>query len=108
MDEPALPITPTLVDVLASPVDSVDDRGQLRGTDVEADRIAALLTGGMSVEDVLRDYPNLTRPQLAAALAYAAANPGAVAAYPTRTVKAALRAGRGGLAETFAAARGGE
>jgi uncharacterized protein (DUF433 family) len=86
-------------------VDAAD--GTIRGTGVEAHRIAALIDGGMQPEDVLRDYPNLTRPQLEAAVAYARANPKQGRPYPTRTVKSALRRGRGGLERAFAVARDG-
>ena len=72
---------------------------------VEAHRIAALVEGGMSVEDVLRDYPNLTAAQVEFALAYAKVNPKHGRPYPAHTVKAALRKGRGGLGRAFAAAR---
>ncbi len=83
----------------------IDQDGRIAGTGVEAYRIAALIEGGMSAEEVLRDYPNLTGGEVAAAVAFAKANPWRGAPYPTLTVKAALRAGRGGLAKAFKAAR---
>ncbi|BCM82676.1 hypothetical protein NS228_20355 [Methylobacterium indicum] len=62
----------------------------LKGTRVEVHRLAALLDGGMAIEDVLRDYPSLSRDQLAFAEAYAAAHPKAGRPYPKLTAKAAL------------------
>lgn len=63
----------------------------LRGTDVEVHRIAALLSGGMSVDEVREDYPSLTADQIAFATTYAAAHPKAGRPYPKLTAKAALR-----------------
>ena len=79
--------------------------GVIRGTGVEAHRIAALAEGGMSTGEILRDYPNLTAEQVKAAVDYAAAHPKQGRPYPRRTVKAALREGRGGLERAFEAAR---
>ncbi len=56
---------------------------------------------------MLRDYPTLTRPQLEAAVAYARVTPKQGRPYPARTVKSALRQGRGGLERAFAAAHDG-
>jgi len=86
----------------------VDDHGRIRGTTVEAHRIAALIEGGMQGEEVLRDYPNLTKTQLDSAIAYARAHPKQGRPFPPRTVKSVLRQGRGGLAHVFAAARDAE
>ncbi len=61
----------------------------------------------MQAEEVLRDYPTLTRPQLEAAVAYARVTPKQGRPYPARTVKSALRQGRGGLERAFAAAHDG-
>jgi ribosomal 50S subunit-associated protein YjgA (DUF615 family) len=85
--------------------DLVDERGNIAGTRVEAHRIAALISGGMSVEEVLADYPNLDRRRVEAAVRYAQANPKQGRPYPSRTVKSVLRAGGGGLAAAFALAR---
>lgn len=63
----------------------------LKGTDIEAHRIAALLDGGMSVEAVRADYPSLTREQVMAAKAYADAHPKIGRPYPPITAKQALR-----------------
>jgi len=93
------------INALEQTVQAVEADGTIHGTGVEAHRIAALVDGGMSTEDVLRDYPNLTAAQVDSALAYAKANPKHGRPYPARTVKAALRKGRGGLGAAFAAAR---
>lgn len=82
-----------------------EDGGVIRGTGVEAHRIAALAEGGMSTDEILRDYPNLTAEQVKAAVDYAAAHPKQGRPYPRRTVRSVLRKGRGGLASAFEAAR---
>ena len=63
----------------------------LRGSDVEVYRIAALLDAGMSVDEVLADYPSLTRDAVVAARAYAAVYPKAGRPYPRTTAKRALQ-----------------
>lgn len=63
----------------------------LKGTDVEVHRIAALLQGGMSRDEVLGDYPSLSADQVDFAMAYAAAHPKPGRPYPSLTAKAALR-----------------
>jgi hypothetical protein len=83
----------------------IDKDGTVVGKNVSAHRIAALIGGEMSADEVLRDYPNLTAAEVEAAVAYAKANPWRGRPYPPLTVKAALRAGRGGLAQAFKAAR---
>lgn len=84
----------------------VDEDGRLRGTDVEAHRVAALATGGMSADEIVRDYPNLSAPLIDAAIAYARTNPKRGRPYPARTAKSTLRkGGGGGLAAAFVAAR---
>jgi len=65
----------------------------LKGTTVEVYRIAALLDGGFSIEDVLQDYPSLSRRDVETAKAYAEAYPKAGRPYPRASVKRALRAG---------------
>lgn len=79
--------------------------GTIRSTGVEAHRIAALAEGGMSADEILRDYPNLTAEQVKAAVDYAEAHPKQGRPYPGRTVKSVLREGRGGLGRAFEAAR---
>jgi uncharacterized protein (DUF433 family) len=79
--------------------------GVIRGTGIEAHRVAALAEGGMSTDEILRDYPNLTAEQVKAAVDYAAAHPKRGRPYPRRTIKSVLRKGRGGLGRAFEAAR---
>jgi uncharacterized protein (DUF433 family) len=94
------------INALERTVEAVDADGIIYGTGVEAHRIAALVDRGMTAGDVLRDYPNLTAAQVESALAFAKVNPKHGRPYPTRTVKAALRKGRGGIGRAFAAGRG--
>jgi uncharacterized protein (DUF433 family) len=68
-----------------------DGEAILKGTDVEAHRIAALLSGGMSPEEIAEDYPSLTPEQIGSAKAYAAAYPKAGRPYPSRTAKSTLK-----------------
>jgi uncharacterized protein (DUF433 family) len=77
---------------LASQIDTSAREAVVKGTDIEAHRIAALLDGGMTVKDVLRDYPSLKENQVLAAKAYAEANPKPGRPYPKLTAKAAMRA----------------
>lgn len=63
----------------------------LKGTDIEVHRIAALLGGGMTAEEVLADYPSLNADQVAIADVYAAAHPKSGRPYPRTTAKAAMR-----------------
>lgn len=62
----------------------------LNGTEIEVYRIAALLEGGMSVDDVLRDYPSMTKEQVVTAKAYADIYPKLGRPYPRITAKAAM------------------
>jgi uncharacterized protein (DUF433 family) len=79
-----------------------DGEAVLKGTEVEAHRIAALLTGGMSAEEIRQDYPSLTLSQIATAQAYAEAYPKSGRPYPAKTVKRALKgAGLEALDEVF-------
>ena len=68
-----------------------DGEAVLKGTRIEAHRIAALLAGGMSPEEVAEDYPSLSLEQIATAKAYAEAYPKSGRPYPTRTVKRTLK-----------------
>ena len=68
-----------------------DGEAVVKGTDVEAHRIAALLAGGMGAEEVREDYPSLTLEQIATARAYAEAYPKSGRPYPAKTVKRALK-----------------
>jgi hypothetical protein len=88
----------------AQSISAREDGAVIRRTAVEPHRIAALADGGMSIKETLQDYPDLTAEQADASVAYARAHPKPGRPYPHSTVKAALRAGRGGLKRAFAAA----
>lgn len=77
---------------LRKQIEQSDGDALIKGTRIEAHRIAALLDGGMTVEEVLRDYPSLKEQQVLAAKAYAEANPKRGRPYPRRTAKSAMRA----------------
>ncbi|WP_167367785.1 DUF433 domain-containing protein [Methylobacterium pseudosasicola] len=62
----------------------------LKGTDIEVHRIAALLNGDMSTDEILTDYPSLSADQVAFARTYAATHPKAGRPFPKLTAKAAL------------------
>jgi uncharacterized protein (DUF433 family) len=80
---------------LAALADKVDFREDgeaiLKGTDVEVYRIAALLSGGLSEEEVRADYPSLTLQQIRDASDYAKAHPKVGRPYPKTTFKRAMR-----------------
>ena len=63
----------------------------LKGTRIEAHRIAALLAGGISPEEIAEDYPSLNLDQIATARTYAEAYPKSGRPYPARTVKRTLK-----------------
>jgi len=90
---------------LEGSIDAAAGTALIRGTDVEAHRIAALVEGGMPIIEVMRDYPGLTRAQVEAAVAYAKAHPKQGRPFPSRTVKSVLRQGGGGLRRAFSSAR---
>lgn len=69
----------------------VDGEALLKDTQIEVYRIAALLDGGESIEQVLEDYPSLTRDQVETAQAYAETYPKAGRPYPHTSVKRALQ-----------------
>jgi len=83
--------TAELADLAAKIDFRADGEAVLRGSDVEVYRIAALLDAGMSVDEVLADYPSLTRDAVVAARAYAAVHPKAGRPYPRTTAKRALQ-----------------
>jgi uncharacterized protein (DUF433 family) len=86
-----------------------DGEPVLKGTDTEVHRIAALLDGELSVDEVLEDYPSLSREQVETAGAYAEAHPKAGRPYPRTTAKRALRdAGLEALDEVWDDDRAGE
>lgn len=68
-----------------------DGEAVLKGTDVEVYRVAALLGGGMTPEEIRHDYPSLSPDAVATAKAYAEAHPKAGRPYPTKTVKRAIK-----------------
>ena len=68
-----------------------DGEPMLKGTSTEVYRIAALLEGGAPIEQVLEDYPSLSRNQVETAQAYAEAYPKAGRPYPRTSVKRALQ-----------------
>ncbi len=77
---------------LAEKVEFRDDgEPLLKGTQVEVYRIAALLDGGSSIEQVLEDYPSLSRENAETAKSYADAYPKKGRPYPGVSVKLALR-----------------
>jgi uncharacterized protein (DUF433 family) len=69
-----------------------DGEAILKGTNVEVHRVAALLEGGLSVDEVLADYPSLPRDAIETARDYAEAHPKAGRPYPKTTAKRALQA----------------
>lgn len=54
----------------------------IRGTRVPVEHVLTLLAQGLTVEEVLKDYPHLTREDIAAALLYAAKVTGREEVYP--------------------------
>jgi uncharacterized protein (DUF433 family) len=68
-----------------------DGEPVLKGTEIEVYRIAALLDGGATIEQVLEDYPSLSRENVETAKAYADAYPKAGRPYPRTSVKRALQ-----------------
>jgi uncharacterized protein (DUF433 family) len=68
-----------------------DGEAVLKNTNIEVHRIAALLHGGMTADEILADYPSLTRSGIDTAKAYAEAHPKAGRPYPRMTAKRALR-----------------
>lgn len=80
---------------LAELSDAVEFRSDgepvLKGTGVEVHRVAALLDGGLTPEEVREDYPSLDPTDVAAARAYAGAHPKPGRPYPRTTAKRALK-----------------
>ena len=68
-----------------------DGEPLLKGTEIEVYRIAALLDGGWSIEQVIEDYPSLSRKDIATAKAYREAHPEAGRPYPRTSAKRALQ-----------------
>lgn len=68
-----------------------DGEAVLKGSGIPVHRIAALLDGGATVEEVCEDYPSLSPEDVETARAYASAHPKAGRPYPRVSVKRALR-----------------
>jgi uncharacterized protein (DUF433 family) len=79
------------LEALSNEIDTSSGEALIKGTRIEAFRIAALLDGGMTMGAVLRDYPSLDEHQVLAAKAYAEINPKVGRPYPKITAKAAMR-----------------
>lgn len=54
----------------------------VRGTRVTVEHVLTLLAQGLTVEDILKDYPHLTRDDVAAVLLYAAKVTGREEVFP--------------------------
>jgi uncharacterized protein (DUF433 family) len=80
---------------LAELADKVEFRANgepvLKGSEIEIYRIAALLSGGMSIEDIQQDYPSLSRDAIETAKAFAETYPKPGRPYPRTTAKRALQ-----------------
>jgi len=57
----------------------------IKGTRIPVEQILKLLAQGLSIDDVLKDYPHLTREDISAALLYAAKLMGREEVYPLIT-----------------------
>jgi uncharacterized protein (DUF433 family) len=65
---------------------------RIAGTRIPIYRIAALLDGGMTVNEVAEDFPSLTKGQIASAYLYAKSNPPhPTIRYPKQSLKRLLR-----------------
>lgn len=83
------------ITTLSALVDKVefrpDGEALLKDSRIEVHRIAALLDGGMSVDQILADYPSLSRDSVEFTRMYASAYPKPGRPYPPMTAKQALR-----------------
>lgn len=79
-------------------IDPSGEEPMIKGTGISAYRIAAL-HDGMTVEEILADYPSLAREQILAARAYAEGHPKAGRPYPKSTAKRSMRKTRVDAAE---------
>jgi len=85
-------------------IDRTGDEPVIKGTDINAYRIAAL-HDGMTVAEILRDYPSLSEQQVHAAKAYAESHPKSGRPYPKTTAKKTMLEARAD-ADQFLPARG--
>jgi uncharacterized protein (DUF433 family) len=85
-------------------IDRTGDEPVIKGTDINAYRIAAL-HDGMTVEEIRRDYPSLSEQQILAAKAYAESHPKAGRPYPKNTAKRTMWEARADAGQ-FLPARG--
>lgn len=81
-----------VLDRLKDTVEGDPDDPFLKGTEVEVYRIAALLAGGATTDEVREDYPSLRLEQIAHARDYASALPKKGRPYAARSFKRATRA----------------
>jgi uncharacterized protein (DUF433 family) len=65
----------------------------IEGTGIHVYRISALLDGGMTISQVLQDFPSLTVDKIILARAFAKAHPNFGKQYPKRSLKGLLRRG---------------
>ena len=85
-------------------IDRTGDEPVIKGTDINAYRIAAL-HDGMTADEILRDYPSLSEQQVRAAKAYAESHPKSGRPYPKHTAKKAMLEARADTSQ-FLPARG--
>lgn len=76
---------------LKASTDGDPDDPCIRGTDIAVYRIAALLAGGASMDDVRQDYPSLRQEQIEHARDYALAMPKKGRPYPGKSFKRATQ-----------------
>lgn len=64
----------------------------IKGTRIPIYRVAALIDGGMSIDEVAEDFPSLTKTQIQDAYEYARRNPAPPnIRYPRQSLKRLLR-----------------
>jgi len=63
----------------------------IEGTNIPAYRVAALLAGGVIVDEILRDFPSLTRGQVESTRAYTKVANNETSRYPGISLKKLLR-----------------
>jgi len=65
----------------------------IKGKKIEVHRVAALLDGGATVEEVMHDFPSLSAAQIETAREYARAHPKHGRPYPKQSLKSFFRSG---------------